>query len=94
MYKAVFFTLPKTKRSRIMDNTIKCNVADSVLRISASDTCTNCVTTALPSNPAVTMAYVPFQLDKTAYSPEVALCEGTLFKTLNKPFCGRSIMNE
>ena len=77
-----------------MDNTIKCNVADSVLRMTASDCKNNCVTTALPANPVATMAYVPFQLDKTAYSPEVALCEGTLFKVLNKPFCGRSLMNE
>ena len=46
------------------------------------------------ASPVVAMAYVPFQLDKTTYSPEVALCEGTLFKVLNKPFCGRSLMNE
>lgn len=77
-----------------MDNTIKCNVADSVLRMATSDCKTNCVTTALPANPVVAMAYVPFQLDKTTYSPEIALCEGTLFKVLNKPFCGRSLLNE
>lgn len=77
-----------------MDNTIKCNVADSVLRMAVSDCKTNCVTTALPANPVVAMAYVPFQLDKASYSPEVALCEGTLFKVLNKPFCGRSLLNE
>ena len=77
-----------------MDNTIKCNVADTVSRIAVLDHKKNCVTTALPSDTVVAMAYVPFQLDKTTYSPEVALCEGTLFKVLNKPFCGRSIMNE
>ena len=44
-------------------------------------------------NIPVAMAYVPFQLDKTSYSAEMALCEGTLFPVLNKPFCGRSVMN-
>lgn len=54
----------------------------------------HCVTTALPEHPQVTMAYVPFQFDKTSYTPEMALCEGTLFSALNKPFYGRSICNE
>lgn len=54
----------------------------------------HCVTTALPNDPQVTMAYVPFQLDKTCYTPEIALQEGSLFKTLNKPFLGRSKCNE
>lgn len=40
----------------------------------------------LPADAAVTMAYVPFQTDKTMFSEEDALCKGTLFKTLNKPF--------
>ena len=53
-----------------------------------------CVTSALPDDPQVTMAYVPFQLDKTAYTPEKALMEGTLFTTLNNPFYGRSRCNE
>lgn len=53
----------------------------------------NCVTTAFPNDTVVAMAYVPFQLDTTRYSAEKALCEGTLFPVLNKPFCGRSVMN-
>ncbi len=52
------------------------------------------VMTALPKEPQVTMAYVPFQLDKTAYPPEKALEEGTLFTVLNKPFMGRRLLNE
>ena len=40
----------------------------------------------LPANAAVTMAYVPFQIDKTMYEDDEALCRGTLFRTLNKPF--------
>ena len=43
---------------------------------------------ALPKNPAVTMAYVPFQTNTTQYTPEMALSEGTLFPDLNKPFLG------
>lgn len=53
----------------------------------------NCVATEFPKDTVVAMAYVPFQLDKTSYSAEMALCEGTLFPVLNKPFCGRSVMN-
>lgn len=53
-----------------------------------------CVSSALPSDATVTMAYVPFQLDRSAYSPEHALRNGTLFKCLDKPFKGRSIANE
>lgn len=77
-----------------MDNTIKCNMADTVSRLAAPDCRNNCVTTALSANPVVAMAYVPFQLDKTSYSAEKALQEGTLFTVLNKPFCGRSVINE
>lgn len=74
-----------------MSDTIKFNMADSVARLAQMEHKRHCVTTALPHDPQVTMAYVPFQLDKTAYTPEKALDEGTLFTTLNKPFCGRSI---
>lgn len=47
---------------------------------------------ALPSDAAVTMAYVPFQLDMTTYEPSTALEKGTLFETLDKPFCGKKVM--
>ena len=77
-----------------MDNNYRLNKMESAPQLSSHDCKRHCVTTALPENPVVAMAYVPFQLDKTSYSPEVALCEGTLFCVLNKPFCGRSIMNE
>ena len=77
-----------------MDNTIKCNMADTVSRLSVSTCKLNCVTTEFPADTVVAMAYVPFQLDKTSYSPEVALREGTLFPILNKPFCGRSVTYE
>ena len=85
-----------------MQNTIQFDMADAVARLANSECdykhehnhkpC--CVTTALPDDPQVTMAYVPFQLDKTIYTPETALREGTLFKVLNKPFYGRSKCNE
>ncbi len=77
-----------------MDNTIKRYMADTMPRNTVPACKNHCVTTPLPVDPVVAMAYVPFQLDKTSYSPEVALCEGTLFTVLNKPFCGRSILNE
>ena len=40
----------------------------------------------LPADAAVTMAYVPFQTDKSRYKDAAALSAGTLFPTLNKPF--------
>lgn len=40
----------------------------------------------LPADTVTTMAYVPFQTDKTVYEAEVALNKGTLFTDLYKPF--------
>lgn len=40
----------------------------------------------LPKDAAVTMAYVPFQVDKSRFDDDEALCKGTLFRELNKPF--------
>ncbi len=37
----------------------------------------------------VAMAYVPWQEWDDIYSEEVALCNGTLFPALDKPFLGR-----
>lgn len=44
------------------------------------------VMSALPDDASVTMAYVPFQLDATAYECDTALMRGTLFPVLDKPF--------
>lgn len=94
MYKADYNPLKNTRRFA-MSNTIQFDMADAVARLSKMEhPDPNCVATALPANPQVTMAYVPFQLDKAAYTPEKALMEGTLFTNLNKPFYGRSICNE
>ncbi len=41
---------------------------------------------ALPADASVTMAYVPFQLDNKVYEADTALCRGTLFPVLDKPF--------
>ncbi len=46
---------------------------------------------ALPENPVVAMAYVPFQTDTTAYNEMKALKSGTLFPVLDKPFLGRGM---
>ena len=70
------------------------NMVDTPKRITPRECPCNCVTTEFPVDTVVTMAYIPFQLDKTSYSAEKALGEGTLFPVLNKPFCGRSVMNE
>lgn len=43
----------------------------------------------LPEVMTVTMSYTPFQLDLSHFTPEEALCKGTLFTELNKPFRGR-----
>ncbi len=39
-----------------------------------------------PDDWAIAMAYVPMQTDTSVYEPVEALCEGTLFPALNKPF--------
>ena len=44
--------------------------------------------TALPRDPVVAMAYVPFQLDTTEFPLKKALDKGTLFVVLDKPFTG------
>lgn len=44
--------------------------------------------TKLPENPVVAMAYVPFQVCTEQYDAEKALCQGTLFPNLDKPFLG------
>ncbi len=75
-----------------MDKKEKFNLADYVECMPKAKA-PECVITALPEDTAVTMAYVPFQLDKSCYSPEKALQEGTLFPVLDKPFCGRRILN-
>ena len=41
---------------------------------------------ALPADTVTTMAYVPFQTDKTTFDDETALNKGTLFVNLYKPF--------
>ncbi len=42
----------------------------------------------LPTNPVTAMAYVPFQTDTAMYDAEKALCRGTAFPDLDKPFLG------
>lgn len=44
--------------------------------------------TPLPKNPVTAMAYVPFQTDTTMYEVQKALCRGTAFPDLDKPFYG------
>ncbi len=44
--------------------------------------------TAIPSDPVVAMAYVPWQKLEKVYDPEDALRCGTIFPELNKPFTG------
>ena len=42
----------------------------------------------LPKCPVTTIAYVPFQTDTTMYEAQKALCRGTAFPDLDKPFYG------
>ncbi len=45
----------------------------------------------LPKDTTVTMAYVPYQNADKLYSPEQAICMGTLFPELDKPFAPKDI---
>lgn len=37
----------------------------------------------------IAMAYVPWQMWKNLYAAEKALCRGTIFEELDKPFSGK-----
>lgn len=53
----------------------------------------NKILTPFPSDATVTMAYIPFQQQAVTYDEEKkALCEGTLFPELNKPFTGKGVL--
>ena len=56
-------------------------------RITTRD-CENRVMSAIPENAVVAMAYVPFQLNNETYNAREALCNGTIFPVLDKPFTG------
>ena len=63
---------------------------EAALKEAKADVCpvTPAAIPPLPSEPVVTMAYVPFQTDATAYEPEKALRRGTAFPVIDKPFYG------
>lgn len=43
------------------------------------------MTSALPENPVIAMAYVPYQECNDVYPCDRALCQGTIFPVLDKP---------
>ena len=45
-------------------------------------------TSALPENPVVAMAYIPYQNPQEVYSVEEGINTGTMFPCLDKPFIG------
>lgn len=47
--------------------------------------------TALPENPKLAMAYVPFQTNLDTYDEMKGLKAGTLFPCLDKPFLGSGV---
>ena len=58
-------------------------------RMSKQDNCKcEVAKTSFPEDYALAMAYVPFQSFKETYDAEKALCQGTLFPCLDKPFVG------
>lgn len=48
----------------------------------------NCEKSVFPSCTPPAMAYVPFQKWCEVYSMDKALCQGTLFPVIDKPFVG------
>ena len=47
----------------------------------------------LPEDPALAMAYVPFQQAPVLYEDdEKSLAAGTVFPQLDKPFCGKGVV--
>ena len=43
-------------------------------------------------NAVLAMAYVPRQTFGALYNNQDALCAGTVFADLDKPFCGKGVM--
>ena len=68
------------------------NIENVFLNDETNEQAENCYSghTALPDSPAVAMAYVPFQRSRMTFDAATALCKGTLFPVLNKPFIGGS----
>ena len=56
---------------------------DDLKVIAVGTKCENCLD-ELP----LAMAYVPFQKFRKIYDADVALCRGTMFEELDKPFLG------
>ena len=50
--------------------------------------CNKSILSSLPNCYSVAMAYIPFQTDTEMYDELKALCAGTLFPCLDKPFLG------
>ena len=48
-------------------------------------------TSRLPNDMPLAMAYVPFQQWEMPYAENTALERGTMFPSLDKPFCGKEI---
>lgn len=73
-----------------MEKDIGFDMSEAAAKIVAAETDSEfgCPSTKFPADASVTMAYIPYQLDRNAYTPEQALMYGTLFVTLNKPFLG------
>ncbi len=49
---------------------------------------------AFPEETPLAMAYVPFQKWEKPYDAETALCRGTLFPSLDKPFIGEEAVKD
>lgn len=54
--------------------------------IAGIDVCAE--TPTMPEDPQYAYAYIKFQNTAELYSPENALCAGTVFPVLNMPYCG------
>lgn len=63
---------------------------NDVVHTADGQTCSDEQRSALPENPVVAMAYVPFQQynAKNIYSAAEGFQQGTIFPDLDKPFSG------
>lgn len=61
------------------------NVCSASVRHSADTSC-SCKKSPFPMNTSLAMAYVPFQQSGEVYPCDKALCRGTIFPCLDKPF--------
>lgn len=83
-----YLSLTEMYRDASMNNMSKKYMYNTKMDTNPSVDSDFCLTKSENTNGILTMAFVNVQSLESVYSPENALCNGTLFPDINKPFMG------